>query len=144
MPSLSNSLWMRGAPHPKILGGHPADQVADLLGCWRASWALRLPTPEEAKAPVMPSDHCVGTDDDENVGPVCPNAGEPRPEDPVCALELEPTGPRTAEHHELLAEGKVLESQVLAGANQGAQGSEEGDEHGEHGGILPRFHGPLR
>ena len=85
----------------------------------------------------MPADHCVGTDDYENVSSVRPTPREPRPEDPVCALELEPLGPDTAENHELLAEGKVLHSQVLAGANEGAQGSEEGDEHGEHGEILP-------
>jgi hypothetical protein len=86
---------------------------------------------------VLARHNCIGTDDDENVGPVCPNQREPRPEDPVCALELEPFGPGTAENHELLAEGKVLQSQVLAGANQGAQGTEDGDQQGEHGGILP-------
>ncbi len=40
----------------------------------------RPEAPEEAKAAAMPADHCVGTDDYENVGPVCPNAHEPRPE----------------------------------------------------------------
>jgi hypothetical protein len=43
----------------------------------------------------------------------------------------------------LLAEGKVLQSQVLAGANQRAQGSEDGEEHGEHGGILPWIPRPI-
>jgi len=85
----------------------------------------------------MPAEDCIGTDDDENVGPVCPNQREPRPEDPVCAPEPEPFGPGTAENGELLAEGKVLQSQVLAGAYQRAQGPEDGDEHGEHGRILP-------
>ena len=85
----------------------------------------------------MPTEDCIGTDDDENVGPVCPNQREPRPEDPVCALEPEPFGPGTAENQELLAEGKVLQSQVLAGAYQRAQGPEDGDEHGEHAGFCP-------
>jgi len=85
----------------------------------------------------MPADHCVGTDDYENVGPLRPNVREPRPEDSVCALELEPFGPGTAENHELLTEGKVLQSQVPAGTNQRPQGSEDGDEHGQHGWILP-------
>jgi hypothetical protein len=73
-----------------------------------------------------------------------PNQRKTRPEDPVSPLELKPFGFGPAEHHELLAEGKVFESQVLAGANQRAQGSEDGDEHGEHGGILPCFHGHCR
>ena len=81
--------------------------------------------------------HCVGTDDYQNVGPVCPNAREPRPEDPVCALEQGPFRPGTAKNHELRAQGKILQSQILAGANQRAQGSEDGDEHGDQGGILP-------
>jgi hypothetical protein len=39
----------------------------------------------------------------------------------------------------LLAEGKVLQSQIPAGAEQGAQKPEEGDEHKEHCWILPRI-----
>ena len=45
----------------------------------------------------------------------------------------EPFGVGTAENRELLAEGKVLQGEVRAGAHQGAQGSEEGDEDGQHG-----------
>jgi len=62
----------------------------------------------DAKAAVMPADHCIGTDDDENVGPVYPNQRKTRPEDPVSPLELEPFGFGTADHLELLAGGKVL------------------------------------
>jgi hypothetical protein len=122
MPSLSNSPWMQGAPHRRFLRRHPADQVPDVLGGRRATRApARLPTPEEAKATALPADHSVGTDDDEDVGPVCPKARQPRPEDPICDLKPEPFGPCTAEDDELLTEGEVLQSQVLAGANQRAQ-----------------------
>jgi hypothetical protein len=48
----------------------------------------------------------------------------------------------TAENHELLGEGKVLESQFLAGANQTGQGPEDGDQQGEHGGSLAAIPGP--
>jgi hypothetical protein len=101
-----------GRAPSKILGRHPVDQVAELLGRRGATWALlaRLAAPEEAKAAAMPADHCVGTDDYKDVGPMRPNARKPRPEDPVCALEPEPFGPGTTENHELLAEGKVLQS----------------------------------
>src|SRR5438477_3191086 len=111
----------------------------DVLGCRGATWALlaRLPTPEEAKAVTVPADHCVGTDDYEHVGPVCPNGREPGPEDPVCALEPEPFGSATAENRELLAESKVLPGQLYAGANQRAQGPKGGDEHGEHDEFCP-------
>ena len=37
-----------GRAPSKVFRRHPADQVADLLGCWRATWALRLPTPSES------------------------------------------------------------------------------------------------
>jgi hypothetical protein len=84
------------------------------------------------EATAMPADHGVGTDDYEHVGPACPNARETRPEDSVCALELEPFGPGTAENHKLLAEGKVLQSQCPAGAEKRTQEPDEGDEHGEH------------
>jgi CheY-like chemotaxis protein len=45
-----------GRAPSKIFGRHPADQVADLLGCWRATWALlaRLEAPEEALEHSMP------------------------------------------------------------------------------------------
>jgi hypothetical protein len=43
----------------------------------------------------------------------------------------------------LLAEGKVLQSQIHAGADQRTQGPEDGDEHREHGGILPAIPGPV-
>ena len=68
----------------------------------------------------MPTDHRIGADDDENVGPVCPDQRKPRPEDPVCPLEAEPFGPDPSKNHELLAEGKVLQGQVPAGSTQGA------------------------
>ncbi len=74
---------------------------------------------------------------------MCPNAGEPRPEQSIDVLEPWPYGPGTAENRELLAEGKVLQGQISAGTNQRAQGPEEGDENREHGGILPRILGPL-
>ena len=68
---------------------------------------------------------------------VRPNPRQPRPEDPVPALELKPFGVGTAENRELLTEGKVLQNEVLAGANQRTQASEAGDEDGKHGGFCP-------
>jgi hypothetical protein len=74
MPSLSNSPWMRGCAPSEVLSRHSADQITDILGCQRATWALpkRLPTPERAEGAAVAADHCVGTDDDEGVSPVCP------------------------------------------------------------------------
>jgi hypothetical protein len=69
----------------------------------------------------VPADHRVGTDDYEDVGPVCPNGREPGPEDLVGDLEAEPFVSDTAENDELLAEGKDLKGQIPAGANQRAQ-----------------------
>jgi hypothetical protein len=63
IPSISNSPWIRGAPHKGFSFAHPSDEVADLAVDPRAATTLaRFPAPISPKAAPMPPDHGLGLD----------------------------------------------------------------------------------
>src|SRR6267143_5986237 len=95
--------------------GHAADALGDLRIDGRAtgSIASRLPAPERAEAPPVPSNHGLRLNDMERFAPPCPPLREPHPEDAV-----EETDPRSlgaaAEQGELLSQPQVLMNEVGA------------------------------
>jgi hypothetical protein len=82
----------------------------------------------------MPANHRVGLDDDECVCPAGPDLGEANPE---CAVSQAQTWWRcgSVEGGKLLAQSKVLESELGTGAEGGAKAGEQVQEQGEHGWV---------
>src|SRR3954453_12620523 len=93
----------RGAP-ARVIATHDPNQLPHLW--WHAGptrlATVYLPPPEQTKAFPMPSDHCLGLDDQESGFPVRPQAPEPDPEDSIGGRQLQPFRRRTPQHGELL------------------------------------------
>jgi hypothetical protein len=121
-----------GRSPPRILRGHPMNQIPDFRCGLRsaAAWP-RTPTPVEAKARSMPSDHRLGFHDDQCVTPTGPNPAKRTPEDPVERVQVRPR-PLPLQNGELLPESEDLQSVIGAVAEQCAESSEEGEDEVEH------------
>ncbi len=67
-----------------MIGGYPPDEL-DVLSWNRrpAHLALGFPPPELLKLPLPPSDHRLWPHEDQLRGPVSPDLGEQRPEQPI-------------------------------------------------------------
>lgn len=122
---------------PEGIGlGHPADQPLDLRRnlVLPRGVAAGLPAPKEAEARPMPANDRVGLDDDECVCPAGPDLGEANPE---CAVSQVQTWWRcgSVEGGKLLAETKVLESELGTGAEGGAKAGEQVQKQREHGWV---------
>jgi hypothetical protein len=68
----------------------------------------------------MPTDHGVGLDDDEGIGPARPDLGQTNPESAVGGAEAR-VRCRAAEYAELLAEGEILEGELGTGSESRAE-----------------------
>ena len=84
-----------------ILESYPADQAAKLTVDSRSTAArrFRLPSPEQAKATSMPTNHRIRLNDDESASPMGPQLRHHHPERPVQGAErrpwnAQPSGPR--------------------------------------------------
>ena len=80
----------------------------------------------------MPADHGVRLDDDERRSPARPGTREPRPEQAIRPREARSSG-RAREHHELLAQGEVLQGDVAPRAYGAAQEAAGEPKVGEQG-----------
>src|SRR5450631_177954 len=117
--------------------GHLADEPSGFRGDAATGRAAgtRFPSPEQAETGAVPADHGVWLDHDQRVRPAGPDAGEDQPER---AVALAQTGAARCPPQvgQLLAKGKVLESKVRAGTENGTQRSEEAQERGNHRAIM--------
>jgi hypothetical protein len=123
IPSLTSSPWMRGAPHRGVAVAMASDESLDLGvdGGPTSASAPRELRPVLATATPLPSQDGVGRHDDQRLSPARPDAGQP---DPKEAIGRAQSGPRYASsvHGELLAQGEVLEGElVVAAAEEGQQ-----------------------
>ncbi len=102
-----------------IVAGHLANEFSDLKRDLRSSTSLRSgsPSPVEAEALIVPSDHGLGLDDDEGGTPVRPEARQPDPEDSIAPPEPW-TLSGSLEHGELVSEGEVHGGQQKPAQNQ--------------------------
>ena len=80
----------------------------------------------------MPAYHGIRLDDDERRSPARPSTREPRPEQAVRPREARSSG-RAHEHHELLAQGEVLQGDVALRAYGAAQETAGEPKVGEQG-----------
>jgi len=85
----------------------------------------------------MPADHGVWLDDDQHVRPAGPEPGQDEPESTVDRVQARASS-SALEVGQLLAEGEVLQKQVLAGLEGGAQRAKESQEEAKHGDRLSR------
>src|SRR5215831_1985473 len=107
IPSFRSSPWIRGAPQ-RIGGGHFADERDD-LGVDRRAAPGGPPGelgPVLAKAAPLPTEHGVGSNDDEGPPPACPPPGHPDPEPSIAPAESRPRRCPLV-HGKLLAQGQV-------------------------------------
>lgn len=95
----------------------PADQVdgGDLDAGASSLAGAGLPAPVEAPSLPVPGDHGGRFDEAQGPAPVAPAAGQHDPERLVGGAELG-AGAGALQHDDLLAQGEVLEGQLLAGA----------------------------
>jgi len=102
MPSLSNSPWMRGAPH---------NGLALLIRRIKARISVPIfgrPGRRDRRAPMvpkalaMPLDHGRRLDQYHRVDDLRPNPVEPHPQEPVERGKLRPTGPLSAQDGQLM------------------------------------------
>jgi hypothetical protein len=125
------SVDLRSTP-ARILVRHPADERTDFVGDLGPT-ALRPgpPTPVEAETGAMPADDGLGLHDEEDVGPVGPNAAQGSPEEPVQPIQTG-TGPLPLENCDLLPQGEDLQGGVLATAEEDSDCAQEGKDELEH------------
>jgi hypothetical protein len=80
----------------------------------------RFPTPEEAKAKAMPSDHGLGLEEDQGVWPLWPEAPKANPKEPVGGAEFR-FARLSFEDCELMSERQVFKHEPGMGLKAGEQ-----------------------
>jgi len=106
-----------------VLARHPPDDL-EHVAIDSAPAATRAQAPVEPEAGAMPADDGLGLDHDQRIGPARPKAPQSQPEQ---AVEVVQAGPWmfALEHGDLLAQGKNLQTKIMACAKERAQVGEE-------------------
>ena len=101
--------------------GQHADQFAHVFRHGRAAGLAvsNLPTPEQAEALTMPTNH-RGLDDGNARFPTVPDRGQPRPETAVRGGQFGALD-RALEDTELMAQGEDLQLEGAAGPKGGSE-----------------------
>lgn len=121
---LKFSVDPRGAPI-RVLLCQASDQNTNLIANLRSAAAWPgSPTPIELEAGAVPTDHGLGLDDEQDVGPSGPAMAEGAPEEPVQGVQNWPR-PFPFQHGHLLPEGEDLEGGIAPTAEED---SHDGDE----------------
>ena len=79
----------------------------------------------------MPTDHRLGSDDDQGRTPVSPGVSEQHPKQSISRTEWR-TLDRALEHRQLLTEGQVLKRDRAVSAADQREGTEQDKERGQH------------
>src|SRR5712692_11095699 len=139
-PSLRSSPWILGAPQSglandifwmKALSSEPTGGRP-----WPST--SRLPGPEGAEPLPMPADDGLWPNQAQGIAPARPALRKPDPEDAGDSSELRPLG-AVAQEGQLLPKREILERQMAArfqGGADRAQQSEQGGPHGR-GSLVP-------
>jgi hypothetical protein len=111
----------RSAPQG-VRGGHPSDEGLDLGVYARATSARarRELAPVLAEATPLSSQDGVGRPNQKGLPPPGPDPGQPDPEEAVRGTKLGP-GPRSPVHGKLVAQGQVLEGELMVAAPEEGQ-----------------------
>ena len=118
--------WIRQAHFP--------DQRSNLGGNFGSTWTtFTLPLPVKTKTFSMPGNDCLWLHDEQSRTPARPNLGEPNPENPVCAVKLNPTPLRSAQNIQLVAQSKNLQLQARTHYEESPNGVKERSKQDFHG-----------
>src|SRR5688572_15987794 len=100
----------------RVLFAHVADQIANFARDRRAARlaAADLPCPEEAKRLALPAHDRLRLDDDQSGTPICPNAGQPSPQESVSCAPPRALLRRALKNADLMPERNILELQLCA------------------------------
>lgn len=100
-----------------VLFAHATDQIANFARDRRAARlaAADLPRPEEAKRLAVPGNDRFWLDDDQRRTPVCPNAGQPNPQESVSCVQRRALLRRALKNPDLMPECNIFELQRSAG-----------------------------
>jgi hypothetical protein len=80
----------------------------------------------------VPAQDGVGRDDDQHLRPADPDPGQAGPEQAVGRAELR-AGRRSLIDGELLAQGRILESELAVAADEEGEEPEQAESEGDHG-----------
>lgn len=122
---------LRSAPG-RILHCQPTNQVSDLLAhFWSAAGWARSPSPEQAEACPMPTDHGLRFHDNQHIRPSRPDLLQGGPEQTIQAVQCRPR-PFPFEDSNLLPEGEDFQCQIGTTAEEDADGRQECRYDAEH------------
>jgi len=133
LDSQLEQLAMNSGRTPERIGRcHLKNKVTDLRADRRPPGSLLpgLKSPEQLETLSMPPNDSFGFDDDQSLSPVAPESIKQNPEKTVFYSNLRPF-PRTLQDGQLLAEGKVFQSQIgiLFGSQKYVQNQFQKDFH---------------
>ena len=124
-----------GAP-VRVLARHRCDQLADLcVQPWTSQPVAGPPAPEQALAPAVPAQHCLGPDQEQVASPVPVQSPNEEPEELVPSSEARTT-PGAESDLELLAKEQVLDDKALTAVDGGDEGGQNEPDEFEHRGRI--------
>src|SRR5439155_1447817 len=131
-PSFSSSPWILGAPHSgfaRLICRIRSRRSPPNRGPTPS--ASTLPCPVEPEAPAVPPHHGLGPHHLQGTPPILP---EPRQHDPEDPVHLRQPGPWLTRfpHGELLPQREILQRQLAARANCGAECPKKDPEPSDH------------
>ncbi len=129
---------------PAVLGGHANDESLGLLrDGWPSGARGRDRAPVGSEAALVPADHCLGLNDDQDALPAGPESRESDPEGSINRRDPRPRMAASVDR-ELLAQGELDNGLIPAAAEQSGAALDdrdlERDHHPHHRGhsALPR------
>src|SRR6266849_1311665 len=140
-PAQHQELAVDSGRAPERVGErHLLDEGSQLRAHRRTPWPTmsRLSGPESAEPLPMPADDGLWPNQAQGIAPARPALRKPDPEDPGDSSELRPLG-ALAQEGQLLPKREILERQMAArfqGGADRAQQSEQGGPH-EQGSLVP-------
>jgi hypothetical protein len=116
----------------RLGNAHPADQVTDFGIRLRLTTATRSPSPVQAKAVAMPSDHGRWLDQDQGIEDLRPQSVESDPEQTVSQKAPKAMGALPPENDNLMSQRDELGFQRCAAANTERELGNESGPNRDH------------
>src|SRR5438132_10195429 len=131
-PSFNSSPWILGAPQSGFARLILPNQIPQFPPNRRPTpSASTLPCPVEPEAPAVPLHHGLGPHHLQRTLPIVPESRQHDPEDPVHLRQPWPWLTRFP-HGELLPQREILQRQLAARGNRGAQRLKKDPKPSDH------------
>src|SRR5438552_4813103 len=131
-PSFNSSPWILGAPQrglARLIWRIRSRRSLPIAG--RPHRRRLFPCPVELEAPAVPPHHGLGPHHLQGTPPILPEARQHDPEDPVHLRQPRPWLTRFP-HGELLPQREILQLQLAARANRGAECPKKDPKPSDH------------